>query len=168
MLCQFLLYSKMNQLYIYIYPVFFGLPSHLGHHRALNRVPCAIEQVLISCLFFFNLFILFILFLAALGLCCCARAFLQLRQAWATLCCSSRASHCGGFSCCGARALEPRLSSCGARAQLLHGMWDLPGLGLEPVRVPCIGRQILNHCTTRKALDVYFKPSFFIVFHDAI
>ena len=26
-----------------------------------------------------------------------------------------------------------RLSSCGARAQLLHGMWDLPRPGLEPV-----------------------------------
>ena len=52
------------------------------------------------------------------------------------LCCSARASHCGGFSCCraqalgtrasvavpcglsscGSRALEHRLSSCGARA----------------------------------------------------
>ena len=26
-----------------------------------------------------------------------------------------------------------RLSSCGSRAQLLRGMWDLPGPGLEPV-----------------------------------
>ena len=26
-----------------------------------------------------------------------------------------------------------RLSSCGSRAQLLRGMWDLPRLGLEPV-----------------------------------
>ena len=25
------------------------------------------------------------------------------------------------------------LSSCGARASLLRGMWDLPGPGLEPV-----------------------------------
>ena len=43
-------------------------------------------------------------------------------------------SSCGtGFSSCGSWALERRLSSCGARAQLLCGMWDLPGLGLEPV-----------------------------------
>ena len=27
-----------NQLYIYIYPLFFGFSSHLGHHRALSRV----------------------------------------------------------------------------------------------------------------------------------
>ena len=54
----------------------------------------------------------------------------------ATLCCGGRASHCGGFSCCraralgvrasvvvarglscrGSQALERRLNSCGARA----------------------------------------------------
>ena len=38
-----------------------------------------------------------------------------------------------GFSSCGSWALEHRLSSCGARAVLLRGMWDLPGPGLEPV-----------------------------------
>ena len=38
-----------------------------------------------------------------------------------------------GFSSCGTRALECRLSSCGTRAELLRGMWDLPGPGLEPV-----------------------------------
>ena len=26
-----------------------------------------------------------------------------------------------------------RLSNCGSRAQLLRGMWDLPGPGLEPM-----------------------------------
>ena len=35
MLCQFLLYSKVNQLFVYIYPLF-GFPSHLAYHRALN------------------------------------------------------------------------------------------------------------------------------------
>ena len=40
---------------------------------------------------------------------------------------------CTGFSSCGTRALEHRLSSCGARAQLLRGMWDLPRPGIEPV-----------------------------------
>ena len=71
----------------------------------------------------------------------------------ATLRCGAQASHFGGFSCCGAQALgmqasvavarglsscglqalERRLSSCGSRAQLLHGMWDPPGPGLEPM-----------------------------------
>ena len=38
-----------------------------------------------------------------------------------------------GFSSCGSWALERRLSSCGAQAQLLRSMWDLRGPGLEPV-----------------------------------
>ena len=38
-----------------------------------------------------------------------------------------------GFSSCGSQALEHKLSSCGARASLLRGMWDLPGPGLKPV-----------------------------------
>ena len=38
-----------------------------------------------------------------------------------------------GLSSCGSRALEHRLASCGTQAQLLRGMWDLPGPGLEPV-----------------------------------
>ena len=38
-----------------------------------------------------------------------------------------------GLSSYGSQALEHRLSSCGARAWLLRGMWDLPGPGLEPV-----------------------------------
>ena len=38
MLCQFLLYSKVNLLYIYINLLFFEFPSHLGHHRPLCNV----------------------------------------------------------------------------------------------------------------------------------
>ena len=57
MLHQFLLYSKVNLLYVYmcmgyIYAPFGGFPSHLGHHRALGRVPPAIQQVFISYLFY--------------------------------------------------------------------------------------------------------------------
>ena len=33
-----------------------------------------------------------------------------------------------------------RLSNCGSRAPLLHGMWDLPGPGLEPVSAAMAGR----------------------------
>ena len=83
---------------------------------------------------FFNLFILlFILFLVALGLCCCARAFLWLRAAGATL-------HCGAWdlgmrpsvvvarrlSSCGSRALERRLSSWG------HGLNCSMACGIFP------------------------------------
>ena len=37
------------------------------------------------------------------------------------------------FSSCGSRALEQRFSSCGAQAQLLWGVWNLPGPGFEPM-----------------------------------
>ena len=37
---------------ISIYPLFFGFPSPLGHHRALSSVPCALQQVLTSYLFY--------------------------------------------------------------------------------------------------------------------
>ena len=79
--------------------------------------------------------------------------FLQLQRAGATLRCGAQASHCGGFSCCraralgvqasvvvacglnscGLRALERMLSSCGPWAQLLCSTWDLPQPVLEPV-----------------------------------
>ena len=42
---QFLLYSKVNQLYIY--QLFLRFYSHIGHQRVLGGVPCAIQQVLI-------------------------------------------------------------------------------------------------------------------------
>ena len=42
-------------------------------------------------------------------------------------------SGCRGFSGCASRAVEHRLGSCGARAQLLHRMWDLPRSGIKPV-----------------------------------
>ena len=44
MLYYFLLYSKVNQLYVYIYPL-------------LSRVPCAIQQVLMSYLFYIVVYI---------------------------------------------------------------------------------------------------------------
>ena len=38
-----------------------------------------------------------------------------------------------GLRSCGPRAPECRLSSCGTGAYLLHGMWDLPRPGHEPM-----------------------------------
>ena len=85
------------------------------------------------------------LFMAALGLRCCKQAFsscidwghTSLQCAgfslqWLLLFRSMGSRH-AGFSSCGSWALQHRLSSCGAWAQLLCGIWDLPGPGLEPV-----------------------------------
>ena len=85
--------------------------------------------------FFFLTYFIY-LFLAALGLCCCVWA----SHCGGFSCCRAQAlgtrasvvvAH--GFSCCGLRALERRLGSCGTRAQLLRGMWDHPGPGLQPL-----------------------------------
>ena len=38
--------------FFFLISLFFGLPSHLGHHRALSRGPCDIQQVLITYLFY--------------------------------------------------------------------------------------------------------------------
>ena len=54
------------------------------------------------------------LLLGTLGLCCCAGAFSSCSK-WGLLSsCNAKASHCGGFSCCGAQALgHVDFSSCG-------------------------------------------------------
>ena len=110
--------------------------------------------------------------MAALGFHCCMQAF-SSHGAWA--------SHCDGFSCCGAqalgvwasvvvehglsscglRALERRLSSCGARALLLRGRLDLPGPGIEPVS-PALAGGFLTTAPPRKPLwflfNLYLHP----------
>ena len=109
-------------------------------------------------------FCLFIyLFLAALGLRCCTRVFSSCGEP-GLLCCGVRASHCGGFSCCRAWALgarpSVRLSSCGAWAQVLHGMWDLPRPGLKPVS-PALAGGFLTTAPPGKPLvgivDCFFR-----------
>ena len=51
-----------------------------------------------------------------------------------------------GLRSCGTWALACKLSSCSTLAQLPHALWDFRGPGIKP----CIGRQILNHWTTRE------------------
>ena len=82
---------------------------------------------------------------------------------------SLRASDCGGFSRCGARALGARasvvvargLSSCGARAQLLCGMWDLPGPGLEPVSPALAGGCLTTAPPGKSFTVVILKPDYY-------
>ena len=79
------------------------------------------ERFVLRCCLSFLYFILFLinlfiyLFLAALGLRCYAWAFLKLQRVGAALCCGAGSSHCGGFSCCRARALSVRASGVVAR-----------------------------------------------------
>ena len=98
--------------------------------------------------FFFNFLKIFILGCVGSSFLC--KGLLQLQQAGATLHRGTRASHCRGLSCCGAQAPD-------AQAQQL---WRTGPVAPRHVgssqtrartRVPCIGRQILNHCATREA-----------------
>ena len=137
------------------------MASNLSKYYFLNH------GSLLVCLFFFMN--LFIYLLAALVLRCCRWAFSSCSERGATLHCGARASHCGGFSCCGARALGTwasvvvahglqragsvavahRLSSCGTWAQLLCGMWNLPRPGFEPVS-PALAGGFLTAAPPRK------------------
>ena len=92
------------------------------------------------------------------SLCCCGQGFSSCcTRGYSS--CGAQASCCGGFSCgawalgcvgfcscahglssCSSWALEPRLSSCGTQAWVLHGMWDLPDPGMEPVYSALAGR----------------------------
>ena len=65
--------------------------------------------------------------------------------------CGVRASHCSGFSRCGAQALVAwasvvaahGLSSCGAQVQLALSMWHLPSPGIEPMS-PALADRLLT------------------------
>ena len=118
----------------------------------------------------FYKFIYFIYFLAVLGLRCWARAFSSCGEwgllfvavrglliAVASLC--FRAPALGtwasvvvthGLSSCGSQALEHRLSN-GWLTGLVAPRHVGSSWTRAQTRVPCTGRQIHNHCTTREA-----------------
>ena len=63
--------------------------------------------------------------MVALGLRCCLWAFCSF---------GAQASRCGGFSCCRAQALvSMSLVVAAYGLYLLHGRWNLPRLGTEPM-----------------------------------
>ena len=110
---------------------------------------------------FFNLFTLInLFFFGCVGSSPLCEGFLQLRQAGATLHRGARASHCRGLSCCGAQAPDAQ-----AQQLWLTGPAAPRYVGSSRTRartrVPCTGRQILNHCATREARDYLFKFSLY-------
>ena len=81
------------------------------------------SEVVLNFTFFFFFFKIYLI-LASLGLRCCA---------WAFCCCGMQFSHCCGFSCCWARVLEHRHSSCGHWLCCSEGMCELSRSGIVPV-----------------------------------
>ena len=102
-------------------------------------------------IFFKNKFIYLFIYFWLCWVSVAARGLSLVVASGATLRCGARASHCGGFSCCGARAL-------GVQAQKLWhtGLVAPWHVGSSQTRartcVPCIARLILNHCATREVL----------------
>ena len=70
-----------------------------------------------------------LLFIAVCGLLIAVASLVAEHRLWSA---QASVDVARGLHSCGLWALEHRLSSCGAQAYLLRGMWDLPGPGLEP------------------------------------
>ena len=126
----------------------FTIPCCSGKSRYFTSVFKSLE--------FFN-FIVFIYGCAGSSL-LYAVCFLQLQQAGATLCCSARACHCGGFHCRAWVLGYSGFSSCGPRAQLLCSMWDLLGLGVEPVS-PSLAGRLPNTGPPKQSLVFHIKQN---------
>ena len=101
---------------------------------------CSSDLIVI---FFFKILFIYLflyLFLAVLGLHFCVRAFFSCGK-WGPLFIAMRGPLTVAASLVAEHRLQTRrLSSCGSRAQLLRGMWDLPRPGLEPVSPALAGR----------------------------
>ena len=143
-------------------------PSSAGTHPPRMSLTQHRDAIFFFFFLVFNFIYLSIyLFLAVLGLCCCTQAFSSCGEPGATLCCGALTSHCGGFACCGARALGAwasvvvahGLSSCGTWAQLLRGMWDIPRPGFEPVS-PALAGRFLTSVPPGKPLLFSFEIPF--------
>ena len=114
--------------------------------------------------FGFVFYNLFILFLATLGLRCCVWAFSSCGERWEpTLCWGAQASHCRCFSCCEALVTQVSVVWCKGLVVLHHveSSWTR-----NRTHVPCTGRQILNHWTTREIPCV--NPSVNKCFHFSL
>ena len=175
MVCQFLLYNKVNQLYIYIYhhissilrlPPTLPIPplQVVTKHQADLPVLCGCFPLVIY--FTFGSIYKFGVFFVALGLRCCARAFSScseqgllfvavrglliavaslLVRTWAL---GTQASVVGAC----------RLSSCGTWAQLLHSMQDLPRPGIESMS-PALAGSFLTTAPPGKPLVKFFEAT---------
>ena len=141
----------------------------------------SVPVILCVCVCFIYLFYYY--FLAALGLSCgmwglrcgtwalCFGAWASL-QLWRTgsrvrgLCsCGVRGPECVGSVVCGMQALYLRHASSVVVVRRLMpcSMWDLSSLTRDQTCLPCIGRQILYHWTTRE-VPVCFNNDYFFLF----
>ena len=112
--------------------------------------------------FFFFLSLIFKFIYGCVGSSFLREGFLQLRQVGSTPHRGARASHYRGLSCCGAQAPDAQ-----AQQLWLTGLVAPRHVGSSQTRartrVPCTGRQTLNHCATREA-PIFNSSNYFIYF----
>ena len=102
--------------------------------------------------------------MAVLGLCFCARAFSSCGER-GPLFIAVRGPLTIAASLVAEHGLQTRrLSSCGSRAQLLCGMWDLPRPGLEPVS-PALAGRFSTTAPPGKPSFLFLNPVIMIRFH---
>ena len=106
--------------------------------------------VVLIFLFFLNLFILFIIYFWLRWVFTAVRGLSLVAASG-----GHSSLRCVGFGSCGSQAPERRLSSCGTRAWLLRGMWDLPRPVLEPVS-PALAGGFLTTAPPGKSLVLIF------------
>ena len=152
-------------------------PQH-GKAREVKHISCKVhiqqtftENLLCMKSLLFHVLVFLLIIFMLLG---CAGSLLLhwlfSQQTGVTRHCTVQAS-CSGFSCCGAQAqghqtsvvaarglssrgpqaLEHRHSSYGQWAELLHGMWDLPGSGIQ-LEPPALVRGFLTTEPSEKPL----------------
>ena len=90
--------------------------------------------------FFKGTLFIYLFILAVLGLRFCARAFSSCGKRGPLLIAVPGPLTFAASPVAVHMLQTRRLSSCGSRAQLLHGMWDLPRPGLKPVSPALAGR----------------------------
>ena len=93
-----------------------------------------------------------------------AQTFLWLWRVGSTRHCGAQASHCGGFSYCGAQALGHGLSS-GTWASLLHVMWEPLGSEVEPM-FPALAGRLLTLDHQRSPDLLFFKVATKLLGHE--
>ena len=94
--------------------------------------------------------------MVVLGLCFCARASSSCGK-WGPLFIAVRRPLTIAASLVGEHRLQTRrLSNCGSRAQSLHGMWDPPRPGPEPVS-PALAGRLSTTAPPGKPLKIFFN-----------
>ena len=120
----------------------------------LSNIP--LYKYTTSSLFYLKNFYLFILFFF-FG--CTESSLLQwpspVSESWGYSLVAAHGFHCSGFSCCGARALGhagfSMWHTASVAPQHVESSW-----ARDRTHVPCIGRWILNQCTTREVLPFLY------------